>query len=78
MELRGCPTTVAVLCAPASPVKPAAESDYGREFLDLILAVRVVTDLDEALEHIARYGSEHTEAIVTGDAEAAASASPGR
>src|SRR5262249_44139024 len=47
------------------PVKPAASDDWGREFLDLILAVRVVDDLDQALEHIATYGSEHTEAIVT-------------
>jgi glutamate-5-semialdehyde dehydrogenase len=53
-------------------VTPAAPDDYGREFLDLILAVRVVEGLDQALEHIARYGSEHTEAIVTGDRAAAA------
>ncbi|WP_456414266.1 glutamate-5-semialdehyde dehydrogenase [Oceanithermus profundus] len=45
--------------------RPAAADDWGREFLDLILAVRVVAGLDEALEHIARYGSHHTEAIVT-------------
>lgn len=67
VELRGCPTTVAVLQRAGVPVKPAAESDYGHEFLDLILAVRVVKDLDGALGHIARYGSEHTEAIVTED-----------
>jgi glutamate-5-semialdehyde dehydrogenase len=71
VELRGCPTTVGVLTRAGVAVKPAAEDDYGREFLDLILAVRVVKDLDAALEHIARYGSEHTEAIVTGDAQAA-------
>jgi len=41
--------------------------DYGKEFLDKILAVRVVADLDGALEHIARYGSMHTEAILTRD-----------
>lgn len=72
VELRGCPTTVAVLSRAGLPVKPASESDYGQEFLDLILAIRVVKDLDGALAHIARYGSEHTEAIVTGDAEVAA------
>ncbi|SEL90083.1 glutamate-5-semialdehyde dehydrogenase [Stigmatella aurantiaca] len=72
VELRGCPTTVGVLSRAGVPVKPAAEDDYGREFLDLILAVRVVKDLDAALAHIGRYGSEHTEAIVTGDAQAAA------
>ena len=45
--------------------RPASADDWGREFLDLILAVKVVSGLDEALEHIARYGSHHTEAIVT-------------
>jgi glutamate-5-semialdehyde dehydrogenase len=45
--------------------KAAKESDYGQEFLDPILAIRVVRGLDGALEHIARYGSQHTEAIVT-------------
>ncbi len=46
-------------------------ADYGKEFLDKILAVRVVADLDGALEHIARYGSMHTEAIVTRDLRSA-------
>jgi glutamate-5-semialdehyde dehydrogenase len=50
---------------------PARPDDYGKEFLDLILAVRVVADLDAALDHIARYGSLHTEAIVTRDLAAA-------
>ncbi|ADO69660.1 glutamate-5-semialdehyde dehydrogenase [Stigmatella aurantiaca] len=72
VELRGCPTTVAVLTRAGVPVKPAAEEDYGREFLDLILAIRVVKDEDAALAHIARYGSEHTEAIVTQDEQVAA------
>jgi glutamate-5-semialdehyde dehydrogenase len=67
VELRGCPTTMAVLSRAGIPAKAAAEDDYGREFLDLILAIRVVKDLDGALEHIARYGSEHTEAIITRD-----------
>ncbi|HEX8434095.1 MAG TPA: gamma-glutamyl-phosphate reductase, partial [Archangium sp.] len=53
------------------PVTPATEDDWGREFLDLILAVRVVDGLEAALGHIARYGSEHTEAIVTADAAVA-------
>jgi glutamate-5-semialdehyde dehydrogenase len=65
VELRGCPTTVTLLKRAGVPVKAVAPDDYGREFLDLILAVRVVRDLDQALEHIRRYGSEHTEAIVT-------------
>ena len=46
---------------------PATDEDWGKEFLALIAAVKVVDSLDEALEHIARYGSGHSEAIVTGD-----------
>ena len=46
----------------------AAEGDWGREFLDLILAVKIVPDYEAALDHIARYGSNHTEVIVTRDA----------
>lgn len=46
---------------------PASEEDYHAEYLDLILAVRVVSDLDEAIQHIGEYGSDHTEAIVTED-----------
>lgn len=71
VELRGDATTVEVLSRAGVPVRPATEDDWGREFLDLILAVRVVDGLDGALAHIARYGSEHTEAIVTEDAAAA-------
>lgn len=52
-------------------VRPAGADDWGKEFLDAIVAVRVVDDLDAALEHIRRYGSAHTEAIVTDDAAAA-------
>src|SRR5262245_9649821 len=47
--------------------KPAAEEDWYREYLAPILNVRVVADLDQAMEHIARYGSQHTDAIVTAD-----------
>jgi glutamate-5-semialdehyde dehydrogenase len=65
VELRGDDKTVELLVAAQVPVKHAAPDDWGREFLDLILAVRVVDGLDQALEHIATYGSEHTEAIVT-------------
>ena len=48
-------------------VKAAKEEDWSAEYLDLILAVRVVDNLDEAIEHIIRYGSSHTESIVTQD-----------
>src|SRR5438445_2747950 len=63
VEVRGCPRTVKL----APRVKSAADSDWGTEFLDLILAVRVVDDMEQAMEHIVRYGSQHSEAIVTQD-----------
>src|SRR5207248_8357460 len=51
--------------------KAATEEDYAAEFLDLILSIKVVNDLDEAIAHIGRYGSGHTEAILTNDLSAA-------
>jgi glutamate-5-semialdehyde dehydrogenase len=63
VELRGCPVTREF----APTVRAAGPEDWGTEFLDLILAVRVVDDLAEAITHIQRYGSSHTEAIVTRD-----------
>lgn len=65
VELRGCETTREF----ASAVQPATEEDWYAEYLDLILAVRVVESLDEAIEHIRKYGSLHTEVIVTRDYE---------
>ena len=62
-EVRGCPKT----CQLSPEAKPAVEDDYGTEFLALILAVKVVKNMEEAMEHIAKYGSRHTEAIVTND-----------
>jgi len=61
VEIRGCEKTRAL----APGVKQAAESDWTEEYLDLVLAVRIVKDMDEAIDHIERYGSEHTESIVT-------------
>jgi glutamate-5-semialdehyde dehydrogenase len=52
-------------------IEPATEEDWGKEYLDLVLSVRVVDDLDGAIAHIRRYGTGHTEAIVTRDLEAA-------
>ena len=52
-------------------IEPATEEDWGKEYLDLVLSVRVVDNLDAAIAHIQRYGSGHTEAIVTRDLEAA-------
>lgn len=70
-ELRGCEETLRILKAAHVPAKAASPEDFGKEFLDLILAVKVVEDLDAALAHIARFGSEHTEAIVTRSRDAA-------
>ncbi|HTP52293.1 MAG TPA: glutamate-5-semialdehyde dehydrogenase [Anaeromyxobacteraceae bacterium] len=67
VELRTDPGSLAILQRAGVPCVPAREDDYGKEFLDKILAVRVVGDLDGALDHIARYGSMHTEAILTKD-----------
>ena len=50
---------------------PATEEDYGKEYLGPVISVKVVDSLDEAVEHISRYGSQHTDAIVTGDLAAA-------
>ena len=66
--LRGCERTRAILEGAA----PADDDDWAREYLDYILAVRVVQGLDEAISHIARYSTGHSECIVTQDAEAAA------
>lgn len=62
VELRGCARTREIL---GDCVVPVTEADYETEFLDMILAVRVVDDLDEAINHIARYSSGHSEVIVT-------------
>ncbi len=65
VELRGCPATCRILPAAHS----ASDEDWPKEYLDLILAVKVVDNMDDAMDHIARYGSAHTEAIVTSDYE---------
>jgi glutamate-5-semialdehyde dehydrogenase len=69
--VRGCPRTVAC-SAPNTRMVPAEESDWGAEYSDLVIAIKIVDSLDEAIRHINRYGSKHTEAIVTEDASAAA------
>jgi len=61
VELRGCSKTRAHL----PDIRPATEDDWYAEFLDLILAVKIVEDLHEAIDHIEKYGSNHTEAIIT-------------
>ena len=61
VEIRGCPETCRILAGAVA----AQPTDWGYEFLDLILAVRVVADLDEAMDHIVAHGSQHTEVIIT-------------
>jgi glutamate-5-semialdehyde dehydrogenase len=67
VELRGCERSRSLVPS----MKPATEGDWYAEYLDLILAVRVVDDLEQAVDHISRYGSQHTESIVTRDYETA-------
>jgi glutamate-5-semialdehyde dehydrogenase len=62
VELRGCHETQRIL---GSGVKPASEEDWYTEYLGPILAIKVVTGMDEAIEHINKYGSHHTDAIIT-------------
>ncbi|RMH12500.1 MAG: gamma-glutamyl-phosphate reductase, partial [Gemmatimonadetes bacterium] len=64
VELRGCEETRALL---GEDVAPASEADWDAEYLDLVLAVRVVSGVEGAVEHIARHGSRHTEAVLARD-----------
>ncbi len=63
VELRGCAKTLALV----PDAKEAQPSDWPAEYLDLVLAVRVVSSMEEALDHIERHGSNHTETIITSD-----------
>lgn len=67
VQLRGCPKTASII-----DVKPADEQDWSTEYLDYILSIKVVSGLDEAIEHINRYSSGHTDTIVTADKQKAA------
>lgn len=64
VEIRGCERTKQIL---GNSVIPATEDDYAKEFLDYILAIKVVDSIDDAIAHIARYSSGHSESIVTSD-----------
>jgi len=66
VRLRGCERTRAVI-----PCEPATDDDWGAEYLDLVLAIKVVDGLDAAIDHINRYSSGHTDAIVTADKDKA-------
>lgn len=61
VELRGCPKTLAIY----PDITEVSEEDYYKEYLDLILNVKVVKDMEDAIEHIAKYGSAHSDSIVT-------------
>ena len=63
VRLKGCEKT----CAALPEAEKASDEDWAAEYLDLILAVKVVKDMDDAMAHIAAYGSNHTEAIITKD-----------
>lgn len=63
VEIRGCPGTVKLVPGARS----AIQEDWGAEFLDLIIAVKIISDMREALDHIEKYSSNHTEAIITND-----------
>ena len=63
VELRGCEKTQEIL----KDIVPATDQDWHEEYLDLILAVKIVSNMEEAIDHIDRYGSNHTEAIITSD-----------
>lgn len=62
VEIRGCSKTIQIL---GESVKPVSDEDYATEFLDYIIAVKVVQDIDEAIAHIETYSSKHSECIVT-------------
>jgi len=63
VEIRGCPKT----CTFIPQAKPAEDEDYGTEFLSLVLAIKVVKDMEQAMDHIQTHGSHHTDAIITKD-----------
>jgi glutamate-5-semialdehyde dehydrogenase len=63
VEIRGCEKT----CELVSSARPATEEDWGTEYLAPILSIRVVSGIDEAMDHIRHYGSAHTDSIITGD-----------
>ncbi len=65
VEMRGCQGTVALF----PDIRGVTDEDYYREYLDLVINVKIVEDMDEAMDHIARYGSAHSDAIVTSNYE---------
>ena len=69
VEIRGCPETLRILGDMG--IKPASDADWRTEYNDLVISIRVVNGVDDAIEHINRYGSGHTDAIVTSNDDTA-------
>ena len=67
VELRGCPAC----CRTLAGLEPATQEDWTTEYVDMILSVRIVRSLEEAIDHVNRYGSHHSDAIVTRDLQSA-------
>ena len=63
VKVKGCQRTIQIV----NGIDPAQEEDWSQEYLDFVLSIRVVKDMDEAIDHIRTYGSDHTEAIITKD-----------
>jgi glutamate-5-semialdehyde dehydrogenase len=61
VRMKGCPLTIAI----DSSLEKVKEEDFYREYLDLIMNIRIVEDIDDAMTHIAKYGSSHSDTIVT-------------
>ena len=64
VEVRGCPATRRVI---KNGIKAATRKDWSEEYLDMVLSVKVINDLNEAIDHINTYGSHHSDAIITSD-----------
>jgi glutamate-5-semialdehyde dehydrogenase len=61
VEIRGCPETMKII----DSAKPASEDDWYEEYLDLIISIKIVEDVNEAIAHINKYGTKHSDAIIT-------------
>ncbi|MCX8083263.1 MAG: glutamate-5-semialdehyde dehydrogenase, partial [bacterium] len=70
VKIRGCPETLEILKASGIPAEPATEEDWSTEYLDLILPIKIVNGVDEAINHINKYGSHHTDSIIGEDLSA--------
>lgn len=70
VEIRGCPATKKLLSKEGIRVISANEADWYKEYLDLIIAIKIVNNVEEAIEHINKYGSHHSEAIIAEDKDA--------